>query len=141
MIGKVEQVLRDDKTVAFERESTEELHVICPWHGWEYDLENGECATDRRLRLRSVRGRARRRRALRERMTRPPLRSPTSSSSSSSAELLKEYVDRVQATPPGPLPPARWATRLNATECALVSVDLLRGAEITSFELAAMFNI
>ena len=53
VIGKVEQVLRDDKTVAFERESSEELHVICPWHGWEYDLENGECATDRRLRLRS----------------------------------------------------------------------------------------
>ena len=53
VIGKVEQVLRDDKTVAFERESTDELHVICPWHGWEYDLENGECATDRRLRLRS----------------------------------------------------------------------------------------
>jgi nitrite reductase (NADH) small subunit len=53
VIGKVEQVLRADKTVAFERESTEELHVICPWHGWEYDLETGECATDRRLRLQS----------------------------------------------------------------------------------------
>ena len=52
VIGKVEQVLRDDKTVAFERESTEEIHVICPWHGWEYDLATGECATDRRLRLR-----------------------------------------------------------------------------------------
>jgi nitrite reductase (NADH) small subunit len=53
VIGKVEQVLREDKTVAFERESTEEIHVICPWHGWEYDLATGECATDRRLRLRS----------------------------------------------------------------------------------------
>jgi nitrite reductase/ring-hydroxylating ferredoxin subunit len=53
VIGKVEQVLRDDKTVAFERESTEELHLICPWHGWEYDLATGECATDRRRRLRS----------------------------------------------------------------------------------------
>jgi nitrite reductase/ring-hydroxylating ferredoxin subunit len=53
VIGKVEQVLRDDKTVAFERESTEEMHVICPWHGWEYDLATGECVTDRRLRLRS----------------------------------------------------------------------------------------
>jgi len=53
VIGKVEQVLRDDKTVAFERESPDELHVVCPWHGWEYDLTNGECATDRRLRLRS----------------------------------------------------------------------------------------
>jgi hypothetical protein len=57
------------------------------------------------------------------------------------AELMKEYAARVQASPPGPLPASRWATRLNATESALVSVDLLRGAEITSFELAAMFNI
>lgn len=55
--------------------------------------------------------------------------------------LLKEYVARVQASPPGPLPAARWSTRLNATESALVAVDLLRAAEITSFELAAMFNI
>jgi nitrite reductase/ring-hydroxylating ferredoxin subunit len=53
VIGKVEQILRADKTVAFERESADELHVSCPWHGWEYDLETGECATDRRLRLRS----------------------------------------------------------------------------------------
>jgi hypothetical protein len=57
------------------------------------------------------------------------------------AELVKEYVARVQANPPGPLPAAQWGARLNATESALVSVDLLRGAEITSFELAAMFNI
>ena len=55
--------------------------------------------------------------------------------------LLKEYVARVQASPPGPLPATHWATRLNATESALVAVDLLRAAEITSFELAAMFNI
>jgi hypothetical protein len=54
--------------------------------------------------------------------------------------LLKEYAARVQESPPGPLPAARWATRLNATESALVAVDLLRAAEITSFELAAMFN-
>jgi hypothetical protein len=57
------------------------------------------------------------------------------------AALLREYVERVQAQPPGPLAAARWSTRLNATESALVAVDLLRAAEITSFELAAMFNI
>lgn len=57
------------------------------------------------------------------------------------AALLKEYVARVQADPPGPLASARWSTRLNATESALVAIDLLRAAEITSFELAAMFNI
>ena len=57
------------------------------------------------------------------------------------ARLVKEYVARVQANPPGPLPAARWGTRLNATESAILAVDVLRGAEITSFELAAMFNI
>jgi hypothetical protein len=57
------------------------------------------------------------------------------------APLLKEYAARVLEQLPGPLPGARWATRLNATESALVAVDLLRAAEITSFELAAMFNI
>jgi hypothetical protein len=57
------------------------------------------------------------------------------------ASLLKEYVARVQENPPGPLAGADWASRLNATESALVAVDLLRAAEITSFELAAMFNI
>jgi nitrite reductase/ring-hydroxylating ferredoxin subunit len=54
VIGRVEQVLREDKSVAFERESPDELHVICPWHGFEYDLTTGECVTDRRLRLRRV---------------------------------------------------------------------------------------
>ena len=24
----------------------------CPWHGWEYDIETGICAADRRIRLR-----------------------------------------------------------------------------------------
>ena len=57
------------------------------------------------------------------------------------AGLIKEYVARIQASPPGPLPAAQWSTRLNATESALVAVELLRAAEITSFELAAMFNI
>jgi nitrite reductase (NADH) small subunit len=52
VIGKVEQILRDDKTVASERESPDDLHVICPWHGVEYEIETGECVTDRRMRLR-----------------------------------------------------------------------------------------
>ena len=28
------------------------LRLVCPWHGWEYDLATGEAAHDRRLRLR-----------------------------------------------------------------------------------------
>ena len=35
-----------------ERFSTTEIHLVCPWHGWEYDIETGECAALRRMRLR-----------------------------------------------------------------------------------------
>jgi nitrite reductase (NADH) small subunit len=52
VIGKVEAVLSDDKALLGERFSTREIHLVCPWHGFEYDIETGECAADRRLRLR-----------------------------------------------------------------------------------------
>lgn len=51
VIGKVEAVLSDDKAMLGERFSSTEIHLVCPWHGYEYDLETGECAADRRLRL------------------------------------------------------------------------------------------
>jgi nitrite reductase/ring-hydroxylating ferredoxin subunit len=52
ILGRVELVLAEDKTVLGERFSATETHLICPWHGYEYDLRTGECAADRRLRLR-----------------------------------------------------------------------------------------
>ncbi len=52
ILGRVETVLADDKTVLGERFSETETHLICPWHGYEYDLSTGVCAADRRLRLR-----------------------------------------------------------------------------------------
>ena len=30
---------------------SDEVHFVCPWHGYEYDIKTGECAADRRLRL------------------------------------------------------------------------------------------
>ena len=33
------------------RFSEHEIHIVCPWHGYEYDLATGECVGDRRLRL------------------------------------------------------------------------------------------
>lgn len=53
LIGKVEPVLGEDRSVVGERFSETETHFVCPWHGWEYDLVTGECAADRRLRLKS----------------------------------------------------------------------------------------
>lgn len=52
LIGKVEAVLDEDQQLVRERFSTEEIHIVCPWHGWEYDIETGECAANRRFRLR-----------------------------------------------------------------------------------------
>ena len=51
-IGKVETVLGENKGVVVERFSEKEIHIVCPWHGWEYEVTTGECAADRRLRLR-----------------------------------------------------------------------------------------
>lgn len=28
-----------------------EMHIVCPWHGWEFRLETGEAAGDPRIRL------------------------------------------------------------------------------------------
>lgn len=52
VLGKVEAVLGKDKTLLGERFSETEVHLICPWHGYEYNLATGESVVDRRRRLR-----------------------------------------------------------------------------------------
>ena len=52
LIGKVEAVLDEQKRLLYERFSSEEIHLVCPWHGWEYDIETGECVANRRIKLR-----------------------------------------------------------------------------------------
>jgi 3-phenylpropionate/trans-cinnamate dioxygenase ferredoxin subunit len=42
VIGRVEAVLGPDMTCLGERFSADELHLVCPWHGWEYDLDSGQ---------------------------------------------------------------------------------------------------
>src|SRR5680860_361982 len=51
LMGKVEAVLTEDNRCLGERFSEEEMHIVCPWHGWEYSLESGEFAGDRKRRL------------------------------------------------------------------------------------------
>ncbi len=52
LIGKVEAVLGDSGEIVRERFSTEEIHIVCPWHGWEYDIETGACAANPKFRIR-----------------------------------------------------------------------------------------
>ena len=51
LMPKVEQVLGADKTYQQNRFNYDEWHIVCPWHGWEYDLRTGEFVVDRKLRL------------------------------------------------------------------------------------------
>jgi len=54
IIGRYEQVVLPDGTIGGERFADDEVRIACPWHGWEYDLETGECTADRRFRLRRI---------------------------------------------------------------------------------------
>ena len=53
IMGKLEAVLGPGGTIVEERFSEDELHLVCPWHGWEYDLATGECAANRSIHLRA----------------------------------------------------------------------------------------
>ena len=49
---KVEEIIRPDKTYAGQRFNMEQEHIVCPWHGYEYDMKTGECIPDRSIKLR-----------------------------------------------------------------------------------------
>jgi nitrite reductase (NADH) small subunit len=53
IIGRVETVMAQDQTVVGHRFSEAEPHIVCPWHGWEYRLRDGQCVVDPRIHLRS----------------------------------------------------------------------------------------
>ena len=51
IMHKVEDVLAPDSTWHGQKFSSDEVHFVCPWHGYEFELRTGECVGDRRLRL------------------------------------------------------------------------------------------
>ena len=50
MINKVVDVIAGDRTYQGQVFS-DEVHFVCPWHGYEFELRTGECVGDRRLKL------------------------------------------------------------------------------------------
>ena len=52
IIGRYEEVLGPAGSTLGERFADDEPHIVCPWHGWEYDLATGRCHADRRYGLR-----------------------------------------------------------------------------------------
>jgi nitrite reductase/ring-hydroxylating ferredoxin subunit len=51
-IPKVEDVIAADKTLLGQRFVDDDMHIVCPWHGYEFKMKTGECVGDPKLRLR-----------------------------------------------------------------------------------------
>ena len=51
LVNKVVDLIGPDRTYQGQSFS-DELHFVCPWHGYEYDMKTGECVSDRKLKLR-----------------------------------------------------------------------------------------
>ncbi|MFC6882573.1 MULTISPECIES: Rieske (2Fe-2S) protein [Actinomadura] len=50
---KMTAVVTGDGRVLGEKYDESEPHLVCPWHGWEFDLRTGEFCGDRSKKLRS----------------------------------------------------------------------------------------
>lgn len=53
LVPKVEDILAPDKTWLGHRFNEDDMHIVCPWHSYEFSLKTGVCATDAKRRLRS----------------------------------------------------------------------------------------
>ncbi len=52
ILPKVVTVLGENQITLADRFSDREVHFVCPWHGWEYDMRTGRNAGNPKLRLR-----------------------------------------------------------------------------------------
>ena len=53
IIARIEEHILPDKTSAGLFFSKDQTHCVCPWHGYEFDMQTGECIGNRKLKLRS----------------------------------------------------------------------------------------
>jgi nitrite reductase/ring-hydroxylating ferredoxin subunit len=51
LIHKVEEVIDERRCYRGMRFDEKTLHIVCPWHGWEFDVSTGACAGDGKLKL------------------------------------------------------------------------------------------
>jgi nitrite reductase (NADH) small subunit len=54
MIAKVEEVIAEDRTSKGMMFSKSKLHVVCPWHGFEFDIRTGIHPGNPKARLRKM---------------------------------------------------------------------------------------
>ncbi len=51
VIPKVLAVISAERTYHGNTYDETEMHFVCPWHGYEYKMETGECAGDPSIKL------------------------------------------------------------------------------------------
>ena len=51
-MAKVEAVIAADKTYQGTRFNHDQMHIVCPWHGWEFRMADGALDADDTHRLR-----------------------------------------------------------------------------------------
>jgi nitrite reductase/ring-hydroxylating ferredoxin subunit len=51
LINRVVDIIAPDRTYQGQTFG-DDLHFVCPWHGYEYEMKTGECVGDRKLKLR-----------------------------------------------------------------------------------------
>jgi nitrite reductase/ring-hydroxylating ferredoxin subunit len=54
IIAKVEEVIAEDRTSKGMAFSKTRMHVVCPWHGFEFDIRTGVHPGNPRARLRKI---------------------------------------------------------------------------------------
>ena len=52
-IPRVVDLIADDKTYQGQTFDESQMHFVCPWHGYEYEIKTGVCVGDPRQKLRS----------------------------------------------------------------------------------------
>lgn len=52
LVGRVVEVLDEARRVVDAVFDTDELHIVCPWHGVEFSVRTGEHPAQKRFRLR-----------------------------------------------------------------------------------------
>jgi len=54
MIAKVEEIIAEDRTSNGMAFSKTTMHVVCPWHGYEFDIRTGAHPGNPKTRLRKL---------------------------------------------------------------------------------------
>jgi nitrite reductase/ring-hydroxylating ferredoxin subunit len=54
IIAKVEEIIAEDRTSKGQAFSKTKMHVVCPWHGFEFDIRTGVHPGNPRARLRKI---------------------------------------------------------------------------------------